>query len=154
MSSTTRAVLPPTWSDPQAAGWRCDVSSPRDRIGDAERRAVGQLIGGSVFPDDLGRDDPVVLARTSPRALTGDYRPALEDLTAPYAPGLAPLDGAEQARPTRRAALAQRLCPLEFSGRLGEPQVRVLNLARQISRCPARDRIEVIGCEVRRYQRR
>src|SRR4051812_14560213 len=73
-----------------------------------------------------------VLAWPSSRALAGDHHSGEEQLTAPDAPRLAPLEGARQALGPDRAVLAQRLRELHVAGRLGEVQLRVLPAARQL----------------------
>src|ERR1700712_2695380 len=77
-------------------------------------------------------DGRLVLAWTASRALAGDHHSLEEQLTAPDAPGLTPLEGCGQALDPDRAVLAQRLGELHVAGRLGEVQVRVVDPARQL----------------------
>src|SRR5689334_9401080 len=55
----------------------------------------------------------------------------VEDLAAPDPVGLVALDRAGQAGPAHRAAAAVHLGLLQVGGLLGEPQLRVLTLARE-----------------------
>src|SRR5690242_16551810 len=71
------------------------------------------------------------VARPAPRALTGDDDPLVEDLAAPDAPRLPPIDGRGQAALTDRAGRAQRLGLFQLDRALGEPQVGIARSAGQ-----------------------
>ena len=58
----------------------------------------------------------------------------LKDLTAPHTPGLSAVERRAQALGLERALRAQRLCLLQITGVLGEPQVGGGHLARQVER--------------------
>src|SRR3954468_6187607 len=79
-----------------------------------------------------------LLARTASRSLAGDYDATFEDLAAPDTPGLAAVERAGQARRPHRAVGAEALRELQLGRALGEPQLRVLDPARQ--RTPRRGR--------------
>src|SRR5688500_15003 len=68
----------------------------------------------------------VLLARATAGPLARDDRATLEDLAAPDAPGLRPLDRTGQALDAQRAVPALRLGQLQLGRRLGEPKVRVV----------------------------
>src|SRR3954466_2690883 len=72
-----------------------------------------------------------LLARTASRALARDHDAAFEDLPAPDTPGLAAVEGAGQARRPHGAVGAEALRELQLGRALGEPQLRVLDPARQ-----------------------
>jgi hypothetical protein len=55
-----------------------------------------------------------------------------EQLSAPDAPGLTPLQSSGEAEVPHGAVLAQRLGELDVGRRLGEPQLRVVDSARQV----------------------
>jgi len=73
----------------------------------------------------------LVLAGSATWALAGDHHSLKEQLTAPDAPGLTPLECAGEAECLDRALLAQSLGVLHVAGRLGEEQLRVVHSARQ-----------------------
>ena len=73
----------------------------------------------------LGVAGDVLLARTATGPLARNHRATLEDLAAPDAPRLGPLDRAGQALDAQRAVPAERLGQLQLGRRVGEPQVRV-----------------------------
>src|SRR5690625_2714110 len=64
-------------------------------------------------------------------ALVDDDLAAYEDLAAPYAPRLGPIDSAGQALGPDGALVAERFGGLEVSGRFREEQFRIARLARQ-----------------------
>src|SRR4051794_1496483 len=72
-----------------------------------------------------------LLARAAPRSLARDHGAAFEDLAAPDAPGLAAVERAGQARRPHGAVGAEALGDLQLGRALGEPQLRVLDPARQ-----------------------
>jgi hypothetical protein len=73
----------------------------------------------------------LVFAGAAAAAFVGNHDPAEEQLASPHSPGLSALERARQARLARGTASAQRLGGLDVAGRLGEPQVGVVGLARQ-----------------------
>jgi len=73
-----------------------------------------------------------VLTRTAARTLAGDHYSLKEELTAPDAPGLSPLERAGQAQGLDRAIRAQSLRVLHVRGGLGEEELRVVHSARQL----------------------
>src|SRR3954452_21545418 len=79
-----------------------------------------------------------LLAGTTPRTLARDDDPALEDLAAPDTPGLAAVQGGGQTGRSNRALGAEALGTLQLRRALREPQLRVLDPARQ--RAPYRSR--------------
>src|SRR4051794_13596294 len=72
-----------------------------------------------------------LLARTASRSLAGDHDATFEDLAAPDTPWLATVEGAGQARRPHGAVGAEALGELQLGRALGEPQLRVLDPARQ-----------------------
>jgi hypothetical protein len=80
----------------------------------------------------------VRLAGPAPRSLARHDRTAQEELAAPDAPGLPPLQRSGEAGGPRRALPAQNLGPLHVIGRLSEEQFRGI-CAGQV-RTEARDR--------------
>src|SRR4051794_41548688 len=72
-----------------------------------------------------------LLAGTAPRSLARDHDAALEDLATPDTPGLAAVQCAGQAGRPHRAVGAETLGKLQLRRALGEPQLRVLDPARQ-----------------------
>jgi len=80
-------------------------------------------------PDSSG--GLLVLARAPTRTLSGDDYSLQEQLSAPDAPGLSPLQRTGEAEIADGAVQAQRLGELDVGRRLGEPQVRVVDSARQ-----------------------
>jgi len=99
------------------------------------RRMAGDRLGqtarlpeptGLFAPPDLtlgsGRD---LLARATARALAWNHHTLDEQLGAPHAPRLAPLDGSGQARGAHWAISTHGLGSLDVLGRLGEEQLRV-----------------------------
>src|SRR3954454_8811494 len=72
-----------------------------------------------------------LLAGTASRSLAGDHDAAFEDLAAPDTPRLAAVEGAGQARRPHGAVGAEALRELQLGRALGEPQLRVLDAARQ-----------------------
>ena len=131
----------------RAPGPRASGSGP-DRV----RAGTWHVLRGESSDPDLERGGPVVAdacgvheahAATSLRGrprgrLRADRRAALEDLAAPDAPRLAAVEGAGEAGVANRAVGAEALGELELRRRLGEPQVRVLDPARQRRRIGAR----------------
>ena len=81
---------------------------------------VGRLSGGGL-----------VLAGAATRTLARDHHALEEELASPDAPGLTAFECAVEAQRPDRAVLAQRLGELHVAGRLGEPQLRVVDPARQ-----------------------
>ena len=85
-----------------------------------------------------------LLARAATRPLARDHRATLEDLAAPHAPGLVPLQRAGQARQADRALEAVALGELEVCRGLRESELRVLHSAGQLQAVPLRlERVEV-----------
>jgi hypothetical protein len=74
----------------------------------------------------------LVLPGSAARALAGDDHSLEEQLSTPHAPRLTPLDGARQAFLADRAGAAQRLGELDVARRLGEEELRVLSVTRQL----------------------
>src|SRR3954453_11156758 len=72
-----------------------------------------------------------LLAGTASWSLALDHDAAFEDLAAPDTPGLAAVEGAGQAGRPHRAVGAEALRELQLGRALGEPQLRVLDPARQ-----------------------
>jgi len=66
----------------------------------------------------------------------GDDGPLLEDLAAPHAPGLAPLQRGGEATLTHGAGITQLLSLLELAWRVGEPQVGIRTSAGQLGDQP------------------
>src|SRR4051794_17330224 len=87
-----------------------------------------ETLGGEPLLDlgrELGVARHVDLAGTTAGPLTRDHGTTLEDLAAPDAPGLVPLDRAGEALDAQRAVPAERLGQLQLSRGVREPQVRV-----------------------------
>src|SRR5438874_11852337 len=114
-----------------AGCWIVDMSGRHS--GDKSRRPGCHLDAQDRVPRD------VLLARTATGPLTRYDRATLEDLAAPHAPRLAPLDGAGQALHPERALRAEGLGQFQLGRGLGEPQVRVEGAARQVGLGTARD---------------
>src|SRR3954449_4813978 len=72
-----------------------------------------------------------LLSWAASRSLARDHDAAFEDLAAPDTPGLATVEGAGQARRPHGAVGAEALGKLQLCRALGEPQLRVLDPARQ-----------------------
>jgi hypothetical protein len=72
------------------------------------------------------------LPRPAARPLAGDDHSLDDQLAPPDAPRLAPRDGALQALGADRAGPAERLGELHVTRRLGEEQLGVLPVARQL----------------------
>src|SRR5262245_19854006 len=89
----------------------------------------------------------LVLARTAARALAGDDYSLQEQLPAPDAPWLAPLESAVEALNPDQAVQAEGFGQLHIRRRLGEPQLGIVRPAGQLvivhrfERC-ARERFE------------
>jgi hypothetical protein len=64
----------------------------------------------------------------------------IEDLTTPDTTRLLPLYRADQAHLLRRTAGTQRLGDLEVSGGISEPEIGIVQLARQSDRGTSADR--------------
>jgi hypothetical protein len=90
-------------------------------------RAVLVFAATPVTLRSRGSGGLLVLARTPARTLAGDHHSLEEQLSAPDAPGLTPLQGSGEADVPHGALLAQRLGVLDVGRRLGEPQVRVVD---------------------------
>src|SRR3954467_11666561 len=73
----------------------------------------------------------LVLAGTATRPLAGDDGALDEELSTPDAPRLTALEGTVEAERAHRAVDAQGLGVLHIAWRLGEPELRVVNPARQ-----------------------
>jgi hypothetical protein len=94
---------------------------------------ASRCVLGDVTRAGLGRGDRgLVLAGPATRALAGDHHSVEEQLTAPDAPRLTPLEGSGETLGPDRAVPAQGLRELDVAGRLGEVQVRVVDPARQL----------------------
>src|SRR6478609_9844753 len=74
----------------------------------------------------MGSGGDLVLARTSSRPLARNDDPLHEELAAPDAPGLAPLERTREALLECRAGPAERLRELDVRRALGEPELRVV----------------------------
>jgi hypothetical protein len=74
----------------------------------------------------------LVLARPAAGTLAGDDRSLQEQLPTPDAPWLTAFDGTRQALGADRAGPAQRLRELDVARRLGEEELRVLAVAREL----------------------
>src|SRR3954447_15019986 len=74
----------------------------------------------------------VVLAGTSAGTLAGDDDSCDEELSAPHAPRLAPLERTRQTLHADGTSAAQGLGELHVARRLGEEELRVLTTARQL----------------------
>ena len=72
---------------------------------------------------ELGVSGEVGLAWPTAGPLAGDDHTVVEDLAAPYAPGLGPVEGSGEALHPDRAVDTQGLREFEFGRRVGEPQV-------------------------------
>ncbi len=91
----------------------------RGRLAGAQPRQLRRLTG---------------FAWTSARAFATHDRPPLEDLAAPHTPGFGPFQRRRQALAADRAARAQRLGALQIGRGLGEPQVGIADMTRQLWR--------------------
>jgi hypothetical protein len=78
----------------------------------------------------LGRN--AVLAGASAWTFVGDELAVIEDLAAPNTSGLLPIDCAGQAGQPSRAPGTQSLRELQVGRRFREPQVGIVDLARQV----------------------
>src|SRR4029450_10452202 len=104
-------------------GWVRMVMSCRQSYGVAL-----ETVGREALLDldlQLGVTGNVDLAGTATGPLARNHGTALEDLAAPDAPGLVPLDRAGQALDAQRAVPAERLGQFQLGRGVREPQVRV-----------------------------
>jgi hypothetical protein len=84
-----------------------------------------------VFISAISGSD-LALAGPATGALAGDDHSLQEQLSSPHPPRLAALDGAGEALGADRAGAAERLGELDVARRLGEEELRVLSVARQL----------------------
>ncbi len=111
----------------------CRGSSTSDRPGRPGVGPRGRPSGSCThqFLLLVGIADDGMLARTPTWTLTGDDRSAVEDFAAPHSPGLLTVEGGSETPRTHRACGTQFFGTFEVGGRLREPQVRVVFVARQ-----------------------
>src|SRR5581483_1908939 len=77
-----------------------------------------------------------ILARTAPGPLACDNHTAFEDLTTPNTPRLFTFQGRVEALTPNRAVGAQLLGALQLRRVLGEPQIGVTDMTRQLGERP------------------
>jgi len=87
-------------------------------------------VGGCCSGGRSGAIRVLAWATTGPFA--GDDDPLLEDLAAPHAPGLGPLQRGGEATLTHGAGVTQLLGLLELAWCVGEPQVGIRTSAGQL----------------------
>src|SRR5215469_13399537 len=85
------------------------------------------------------------LAWTAAGPLICENLTFVENLPAPHAGRLAALDRAGQTRQLNGAVPTQRFCAFELVGGIGEPQVGVMHLARQLGACTRAVRVRQSG---------
>src|SRR5665811_1705591 len=98
----------------------------------ANKRFGGHSCEGRGFWNGSRLGGNRVLAETSAGTLAGDDRPLDEELANPYAPWLRTIQCAGKALDANRACPTQGLGKLDIGGALGEPQLGIGLLTRDV----------------------
>src|SRR5262249_48792475 len=103
-------------------------------VGGASQRGALTAGHGLAVAERASSWRDVLLARPAAWPLVRHDSSALEVLAAPYAGVLLTVHGDGEAGQPKGAGGAQRLGPLNVEGRVGEPQLGVVSLTRQLRR--------------------
>src|SRR5665647_2267164 len=120
-------TIPSTQGDRELLRTRHAVNSFWSSINQKELTTHTNQIRGDTL---LGGNR--VLAGTSARTLAGDDRPLDKELATPYAPWLRTIQGAGKALDANRACPTQGLGKLDIGWALGEPQLGIGLLTRDV----------------------